>query len=111
MRPTTASTIIDLRPHIHCAASYDHPKDVLNNRSLSISEKRAILASWASDAFAVSDCPSMRAPPDLRRPVHIREIFGALQRLDTQPLQPPGGRPMRRKGIARVPTSTEAHDA
>jgi hypothetical protein len=43
---------------------YGHPRDVVADASLSISEKRAILASWASDAAAVTSNPALRDIPD-----------------------------------------------
>ena len=33
---------------------------------LSLREKRAILASWASDAAAILSCPALRAPEGLK---------------------------------------------
>jgi hypothetical protein len=69
---------------------------------LTVAEKRAILASWASDAAAVNSCPSLRAIPGQRQPVTIDEILEALSRLDHQP---PGGKPVRRRSISRVPAA------
>ena len=37
------------------AAAFNHPDDVLSHSGLTIAEKRAILASWASDVHAVDD--------------------------------------------------------
>jgi hypothetical protein len=42
------------------AAIYTHPSDVTNDPKLTILEKRAILASWISDARAVENAPSLR---------------------------------------------------
>ena len=39
------------------ATIYIHPTDVTNDTTLTIAEKRAILASWISDARAVEDAP------------------------------------------------------
>jgi len=39
-----------LRP----AVGFDHPRDVLKDPHLSLIDKRAILASWASDASSVA---------------------------------------------------------
>jgi hypothetical protein len=61
--------------------------------SLSTSEKRAILASWASDASAIASCPALRAPLSLKAPVTIDEILEALCELDGGPRNPPGGKP------------------
>jgi hypothetical protein len=75
MRPTTAfdDNVFDLNALLHPGTVFDRPRDVLAHPSLSISEKRAILASWASDASAIASCPSLRAPAGLRAPIGIDE--------------------------------------
>lgn len=45
------------------AQFYEHPDDVLDDRQLSLQEKRAILSSWASDACAVESMPAWRQIP------------------------------------------------
>jgi len=60
-----------------------------------ISEKRAILASWASVASAIASCPALREPNGLKAPVTIDEILDALCTLDGGPRNPPGGTTMR----------------
>lgn len=106
MRPTTAhdDKVFDLGALIHPGAVFDHPRDVIAHPALDLAEKRAILASWASDASAVASCPALRAPADLRRPVSIDEILEALNALDRdQPRDPPpGGKPARRHSVDRV---------
>jgi hypothetical protein len=69
-----------------------------------MSEKRAILASWASDASAIASCPALRAPAGLKAPVTIDEILEALCELDGGPYHPPGGKPVcvRRPGPWRL---------
>jgi hypothetical protein len=42
------------------ASIYTHPSDVTNDATLTIAEKKAILASWISDARAVEDAHSLR---------------------------------------------------
>jgi hypothetical protein len=49
--------IIDLNAILHPGSVYDHPRDVVTDPTLSAGEKRAILASWASDAAAVAPNP------------------------------------------------------
>ena len=61
------------------------PGDVVANRSLSLSEKKAILASWASDACAVEGSPGLRQPPNLVERVSFDAIISALQQLDGDP--------------------------
>jgi hypothetical protein len=43
----------DLDDLLHPAQAFGHPSEVLNDPDLSLNEKRAILASWASDACAI----------------------------------------------------------
>jgi hypothetical protein len=87
MRPTTAinDNVIDLNALLHPGTAFEHPRDVVSHPTLSISEKRAILASWASDASAIASCPALRAPEGLKAPVTIDEILEALCALDGGP--------------------------
>ena len=104
MRPTTAfnDNIFDIELLLHPGTAFDHPRDVVASRSLSVAEKRAILASWASDASAVASAPSLRAPSGLKAPVTIDEILDALRLLDDDPRDPPGGKPNRLRSTARA---------
>ncbi len=87
MRPTTAfdDNVFDITALLHPGTVFDHPRAVVAHPSLSISEKRAILASWASDASAIASCPALRAPASLKAPVTIDEILEALCELDGSP--------------------------
>ena len=87
MRPTTArdDNIIDLNAILHPGTAFEHPRDVVSHPTLSLSEKRAILASWASDASAIASCPALRGPDGLKAPVTIDEILEALCALDGGP--------------------------
>jgi hypothetical protein len=96
--------VFDLNGIFHPGLVYDHPRDVLAQEGLTKAEKRAILASWASDAAAVTSCPSLRASPGQRQPVTIDEILDALSSLDHRP-RPPGGKPLRRRSVSRVPAA------
>ncbi|KNY19489.1 hypothetical protein [Methylobacterium sp. ARG-1] len=65
---------------------FRHPREVLSYPGLSRAEKRAILASWASDARAVDSCPTLRCLPGCRaEPVPIDDVLAALQALDGTP--------------------------
>jgi hypothetical protein len=64
------------------AQAFDHPRNVVTDADLTLNEKRAILASWASDACAVEAAPALRHAPGGRRPVSVDEILEALQALD-----------------------------
>jgi hypothetical protein len=103
MRPTTAhdDNIFDLNYLLHPGTTFEHPRDVVSHPSLSLAEKRAILASWASDASAIASCPSLRAPGLLKAPVSIDDILEALCALDEGPRHPPGGKPMRLRSVER----------
>ncbi len=70
MRPTTAfdDNVFDITALLHPGTIFNHPRDVVAHPSLSISEKRAILASWASDASAIASCPALRLRAASRRP-------------------------------------------
>jgi hypothetical protein len=68
-----------LRPE----GAYSRPADVLADSDLTHYEKRAILASWASDAAAVESAPALRLAP-AGQPVTIDEIMDALRLLDRQ---------------------------
>jgi hypothetical protein len=104
MRPTTAlnDNVIDLNALLHPGTGFEHPRDVVSHPTLSLSEKRAILASWASDASAIASCPSLRVPEGLKAPINIDEILEALRGLDEGPRNPPGGKPMRLRPVDRV---------
>lgn len=103
MRTTPAhDNVFDFNALLHPGTVFDHPRDVVTDPALSLSEKRAILASWASDASAIASCPSLRAPDGLKAPVHIDEILEALCALDgSGPRHPPGGKPMRLRSVER----------
>ena len=94
--------VYDLNAILHPGTVFKHPQDVLADATLSRAEKRAILASWASDAAAVSSCPNLRAVPGANSIVSIDDILEALSSLDHWPRTPPGGRPARLKSIDRI---------
>ncbi len=68
---------------LHPAQAFTHPSEVLNDGDFTLSEKRAILASWASDACAVEVSSRMRRTPG-RPPVPFDDILDALRELDRQ---------------------------
>jgi hypothetical protein len=103
MRTTPAQdNVFDFNSLLHPGTAFAHPRDVVAHPELSLAEKRAILASWASDASAIASCPALRAPDELKPPVHIDEILEALCALDgSGPRTPPGGKPMRLRSTER----------
>ena len=94
--------IVDLNAILHPGSVYNHPRDVVDDPAISIGEKRAILASWASDAASVASNPALRELPGAYRAVTIDEVLEALSALDRGPKGPPGGKPARTKSVARV---------
>ena len=78
--PTDAEIDVLLRP----AQAFDHPGDVVCDPDLTLNEKRAILASWASDACAVEAAPPLRRVPGSGSIVSLDEILEALRTLDKQ---------------------------
>ena len=107
MRATTATDdkVFDFKALLHPGTVFEHPKDVVEHPSLTLAEKRAILASWASDASAIASCPSLRAPEGMKAAVSIDAILEALCELDGSPRNPPGGKPQRRFSTARALTA------
>jgi len=67
---------------LHPSRFYARPADVVVDDLLTIDERRAILASWASDACAVESNPALRQAPHSSAPVTFDEIMDALVRLD-----------------------------
>ncbi|GLS61362.1 hypothetical protein GCM10007887_40700 [Methylobacterium haplocladii] len=62
---------------------FSQPRDVLAHPILSYEEKRAILASWASDSHAVESCPTLRCLPGSRAElVPVGLVLAALAELD-----------------------------
>ena len=104
MRPTTAidDNVIDFNALLRPGTVFDHPRDVVTHPKLTMAEKRAILASWASDASAIASCPALRVPAGLKAPVTIDEILDALCELDGGPRNPPGGKPFRLRSAERA---------
>ncbi len=94
--------VYDLNAILHPGSVFNHPRDVLADAKLSRAEKRAILASWASDASAVTSCPGLRAIPGAKSVVPIDDILEALSSLDHSPRTPPGGKPARLKSTDRI---------
>ncbi|HEX2652135.1 MAG TPA: hypothetical protein VHN11_00595 [Xanthobacteraceae bacterium] len=104
MRPTTAfkDDVIEIKALLHPGTVFECPRGVVSDRSLTIPEKRAILASWASDASAMASCPALRTPHGLKAPVTIDEILEALCELDGGQLNRPSGKPNRPRSINGV---------
>jgi hypothetical protein len=79
---TEHEDVCDLEALLHPAQAFEHPSDVVNDPDLTLNEKRAILASWASDACALEAAPTLRYIPGGKQPVHFDEVMDALRDLD-----------------------------
>lgn len=73
----------DIDQFLHPERAFQSPKHVLNDPELTTAEKRAVLASWASDACAVEAAPGLRHPAN-GPVVTYDEIMDALRMLDKE---------------------------
>jgi hypothetical protein len=97
----------DLDALLHPAQAFEHPSEVVKDPDLTLNEKRAILASWASDACAIEAVPTLRRLPGGKRPVHFDEVMDALRALDEEVR-----RTYRTAGKHRVPRQPrKGHDS
>ena len=76
----------DLDELLHPAEAFAHPSEVVADPDLTLNEKRAILASWASDACAVESAPALRQGAPGRPAIGFDEVMDALRTLDRQAL-------------------------
>lgn len=74
---------LDLNSLLHPAQAFNSPAEVVNDPDLTVTEKRAILSSWASDACAVEAMPEIRSHPS-GSTAQFNEIIAALRELDRQ---------------------------
>jgi hypothetical protein len=95
----------DLNQLLHPAQAFANPSEVVNDPDLTLNEKRAILASWASDACAVEAAPDLRSKPG-GAPVRFDDIMEALRTLDKRANGHRYRRVLQRRGLLRRgPTS------
>lgn len=80
--------VFDLDALLHPARAFAHPMDVVRDPDLTLNEKRAILASWASDACAMEAAPVLRVN-NSGNVVRWDDIMDALRTLDKD-----GGKPL-----------------
>lgn len=85
---STSLKVCDVLPNLR-ASSRSHlcPDDVVDDQEIGTGDKRAILASWGSDARAVEGQPALRRV-DGGAVIHIDDIMRALKRLDSAPDDP-----------------------
>ena len=80
---TSVKVAFDIDALLHPAKAFAHPMNVVRDPDLTINEKRAILASWASDACAVEAAPELRATGSGGL-VRWDDIMDALRTLDRE---------------------------
>ena len=73
--------VFDLDALLHPARAFAHPMDVVRDADLTLNEKRAILASWVSDACAVEAAPDLRVSSS-GNAVRWDDIMDALRTLE-----------------------------
>jgi hypothetical protein len=85
MKETTKAKndLFDLDTLLHPARAFAHPMDVVRDPDFTLNEKRAILASWASDACAVEAAPELRVTTSGSL-VAWDDIIDALRALDKE---------------------------
>jgi hypothetical protein len=69
---------------LYPAQAFEHPSHVVNDPDLTLNEKRAILASWASDACAPEAAPHLRCAPGGKKQVLFDDVMEALRTLDKE---------------------------
>jgi hypothetical protein len=62
--------------------SFSFPHEVVDDPSLSLSQKRAVLSEWASDSCAIESFPVLRLLPGTNFPVTFSAIMDARAYLD-----------------------------
>lgn len=90
----------DWQALLHPAGAFAHPSDVVRDADLTLNEKRAILASWASDACAVESAPALRARAD-GPVVRFDDVMDALRILDKEQGPSVATRPHYRRVLSK----------
>ena len=99
----------DLNCLLYPAEAFRRPTDVLEDADLTLSEKRAILASWASDACAVEGTPELRRWAGAA-PVSFDDVMDALKKPDGAEVEKPAyGKLMTR--AQRLKADGRDHDS
>jgi hypothetical protein len=61
---------------------FSFPHELVDDPSFNVSQKRSLLAEWASDACAIESLPTLRLLPGTTFPVTFSSIMDALAQLD-----------------------------
>ena len=80
------------------ARNYRHPRDVVDDPDLSTSDKRSILAAWASDRSVVDPLPSLRRLCGTDSTADVDDVLDALCALDHEIRRPRSAGSWRRHG-------------
>src|SRR3954452_15791239 len=109
MKKTNHDLAHDFDGLVHPSQVFEHPRDVVSDPDLSLNEKRAILASWASDACAIEAAPALRKTPT-GRVVPFDEIMDAMRALDEEIAAAKSARSNTKSpSISRRTTSERGH--
>src|SRR5437764_12201972 len=81
MTQTAKGKEFELDCLLHPGQVFGNPMEIVKDPDLTTQEKRAILASWASDACAVESASDLRQPP-AAPPVRFEEVMDALMSCD-----------------------------
>ncbi len=73
----TAMSIDQIHANSLLASTFNHPWEVLASPFLDVVQKRCVLATWASDAFAVEGKPWLRKIPGSTSEIRIGDILSA----------------------------------
>jgi hypothetical protein len=82
--PQRATFDLDIENLLHPAQAFEHPRDVVEDPDLTLNEKRAILASRASDACAIEAAPTLRPGPGNAQLICFDDVLDALRALNRQ---------------------------
>ena len=99
-----ADLVLDIDDFLHPSQVFQQPADIVSDPNLSLNEKRAILASWASDACAIEAAPALRKSLP-GRIIEFDEIMDALRLLDEEAQGAIRRRKMVRKPACRTASS------
>jgi hypothetical protein len=88
MIETATRKDLELDRFLRPAQAFRSPMDVVADPDLTVQEKRAILASWASDACAANAAQDLRRVPSTPL-VRFDDVMNALKRLDGKAAEKP----------------------
>jgi hypothetical protein len=99
--PSGRRASVDLTSLLRPSEAFAHPSQVVDDADLTLNEKRAILASWASDSCAPQAAATLQSPSLGGEPVKFEDIMDALRELDEQAAHDSEPRPHYRRVLRR----------